>query len=418
MAAYSADFRPSIDINLGVGYVSESSIPRASIQTAYEHVLEDSDQYGDALNYGPPAGVLKLTEAIRQDYAQRLGRDLPDNQRIIIGASGATSLLEAAAIILRRGIVITSDPVYYIYTDLLERLGYELLAIPEDATGLDVEKLAVTLDQLGSRTGDISFVYLVTVANPTCTVLSNRRRKQIVEVVTNLSKQVGRKIPLLLDTAYEPLVHDPTVESLDPLIDDDPLGIVYEIGSLSKIFAPALRLGYLIGRDGFFTNAMVQKASDTNLGPPPLNQYVATQLFERHLADQHTSAKAVYHQKAQQVRQWIVHYLDDQVAECRGGRAGFYYYLTLKDTPTHEHSNFFRYLTRTTGDDRVDRPDGMLDPRVIYVPGEFCVHRGGDLTDVAKRQLRLSYGFEDLPKIEIAIRLIGEAIDYAQYQKG
>ena len=50
-------------------------------------------------------------------------------------------------------------------------------------------------------------------------------------------------------------------------------------------------------------------------------------------------------------------------------------------------------------------------PRVIYVPGEHCVHRGGELAETARRQLRLSYGYETLDQIHRGIRRIAEVID-------
>ena len=50
-----------------------------------------------------------------------------------------------------------------------------------------------------------------------------------------------------------------------------------------------------------------------------------------------------------------------------------------------------------------------MQPRVIYIPGEFCVHATGQLASVGKRQLRLSYGFEELEQISAAIHYMAEA---------
>jgi len=106
------------------------------------------------------------------------------------------------------------------------------------------------------------------------------------------------------------------------------------------------------------------------------------------------------------------------IAECRGGQAGFYFYLTFDDVETAEDSRFFHYLARTTGQPGIDEPDGSKAPRVVYLPGEFCVHPEGALAAVGRRQLRVSYGFEEIERIEEAIGYMAEAAAYAREAAG
>jgi len=418
MAAFAADFRDGVDVNLGVGYVNENTIPRELIEQSLHEVLARPDKYRVALNYGGPAGSANLIDSIRRFLVdQRVGgltAEVLARNEIIIGPNGATSLLEGLAHVTAPGVVVTSDPIYYIYCDYLERMGFAICAVPEDRDGLEVDRVEARLRDLGFGKDDVRFFYVVTVNNPTCTILSNARRGALVRLAARWSRELGRTVHVIFDQAYEHLIHDASAERPESGLLDDEWGLVYELGTLSKILAPALRIGYLIGRDGPLLRAMVQKTSDAGFSAPLVTQEMASYLLDYHVAGQIDRVNAGYRDKAAAVRRWIEARLGDALAECRGGRAGFYFYLTFDRVATHERSALFRFLARTTGRDDVDGPPGAKNPRVVYVPGAFCVHPRGEMVEEGKRQLRLSYGFEELPRIERAIDLMSEAVRYAE----
>jgi len=406
MGDFAADFRDRFDVNLGVGYVSDEVLPRQLIETAMREVLADPKTHHSPLNYGGPAGSPNLIDAIRRFHVDHhVGKHTAatlDRRRIVIGVSGATSLLDALAQVLRPGLVITTDPIYYIFANQLERMGYQIVAVPEDDHGMRVDLLSARLDAMSEAERQrLSFAYIVSVNNPSCTILANDRRHRIVDCFTDLSRRIGRQVPVVFDTAYEGLIHDQSVPPVESGLLHDEAGIAWEIGTLSKILAPALRVGYLIASPGPLVDAVVQKTSDTGFSGPLLTQEIAARLLDHHLADQLPRSRAVYREKATAVRRWIDQYLGRHVEHDTGGRAGFYFYLTLRGIETHERSPLFRELTRKRED----------MPRVIYVPGEHCVHRGGELAETARRQLRLSYGYETLDQIHRGIRRIAEVID-------
>ncbi|MHC5057234.1 MAG: aminotransferase class I/II-fold pyridoxal phosphate-dependent enzyme [Planctomycetota bacterium] len=422
MADFAADFRDGVDINLGVGYVNERTIPSEAIADALAEVLAHPERHRLPFNYGGPRGSPNLVASIRRyldgSRASGLTREVLGRCEVIIGPTGATSILEGAAQVLPTGIVLTSDPMYYIYCEFLERSGFEVVAVPEDDEGIRVDLLEEEVARLGGRKADVSFVYVVTVANPTCTIMSNARRRELVEAAARLSRDLGRRVPVLLDRAYEDLVHDPGVPPIESAIPHDDSGLVHEIGTLSKVLAPALRVGYMVGPPSGFMDAMVQRSSDVGFSAPLAMQEVASVMLDRHVEEQLDKVNAGYREKAVAVRGWIDEFLGPHVERVTGGSAGFYFYLTLRDTDTREGSDFQRFLSRTTGDERVDGPEGAKRPRVAYIPGECCVHPRGRLVEQGGRQLRLSYGYEELPRIREALVMMREAADHARERAG
>ena len=417
MADFAATFREGCDINLGVGYVNERTIPRKQILNALGTVLDTPQKYRAALNYGGPVGSLNLIESICRFLLEGdsgLSPQILSRRRIIVGPNGATSLLESVACLVRRGIVLVADPMYYIYCHYLTRIGFEVLAVPENGQGLSAAKLASRLDGLGERRGEVSFIYVITVHNPTGRVLSNGRRRELVHIASHLSTELGRKVPLILDRAYEDLIHDPKLDPVASALPIDDLGIVYEVGMLAKVLAPALRIGFMVAPPGPFIDALVQRTSDAGFSASVMNQEIASYLLDRHAAEQLVQVNRGYRRKAQQVDGWLAEKLGDAVAQWSGGEAGFYFYLTLRDVETGVGSDFFRFLSRITGRADLDGAAEGPKPCVIFIPGQFCVHPDGDLVRDGRRQFRISYGFEELERIGLALDFMAEAIAYAR----
>jgi DNA-binding transcriptional MocR family regulator len=416
LSGFAHDFRDGVDVNLGVGYVNEKTIPVPELMEALQAVGRDGVKYRQAFNYGSPVGSANLVGSIRRFLATmkigQLDEATIERNRLAIGACGATSILDGLSEVLPAGIVVTSDPAYYIYADVLERKGFEILPVPEDAEGMDVELLERKLRELGPAAEQISFFYVVTVNNPSGTILSNKRRRELYEVAARESRRQKRLIPIFYDLAYELLLHDPTAEPFASVLPEDELGIVYEIATLSKIIAPGLRIGYLLGPNSPFMHAMIEKTSDTGFSAPLFVQEMASYLLDTRIKEQLRVVNAGYREKAVAVKAGIERCLGPYLQEQRGGSAGFYFYVTFRDVETHPASPFFRFLTRTTGEPAVDGPKQNRLPRVIYIPGEYCVHRQGDLAEVGKRQLRISYGFEDSPQILKALELMREGVEY------
>ncbi len=363
MAAFARDFRDGFDINLGVGYVNERTIPAELFVEAMRAVAGDPARYRQAFNYGGPEGSPNLIRSLRGFLLRHVAgieESVLAARRLIIGPCGAMSILEGIAEVCPPGIVVTSDPGYYIYLDALVRRGFRLLAVPEDDEGLRTDLLEEKLEALGADASQVSFLYVMTVSNPTGTILSNSRRRAVLEIATRFSRRVGRRVPLIFDLAYEQLVHDPAAERPESVLGLDELGIAFEVGTLSKVLAPALRIGYLLGPDGPLMDAMVQRTSDSGFSAPLFVQEMASWILDGPVDGQIRTVNEGYRQKAQAVRAAMQEQLGPWLEHVTGGAAGFYFYVTFRTLETHPDSPFFSVLSR-----------GGETPRVIYIPGVY-----------------------------------------------
>ena len=61
----------------------------------------------------------------------------------------------------------------------------------------------------------------------------------------------------------------------------------------------------------------------------------------------------------------------------------------------------------------MDGPEEGKLPRVAYIPGEFCVHPRGAMVEQGRSQLRFSYGYEEMGRLEEAIGYMAEAAQYS-----
>jgi DNA-binding transcriptional MocR family regulator len=415
MASFAHDFRDKYDINLGVGYVNNQTIPQQKISRALDAVIKNPSRYKAAFNYGGPAGSQNLIDSlkrfIKKQRNENRSNDIFTNKQIIIGSSAVTSLLEGIAQIIKPGIVVTTDPMYYIYCEFLERTGFKIVTIPEDAKGIHIHLIE---EKIRDYISQLSFFYIVTVGNPSSSILSNERLKSLIESVKNISEKAGRQIPLFIDTAYEHLIHDPSVEKPISGLLIDRNDLVYELGTLSKILSPGLRIGYMIGPNNQFMKAMIQRINDVGFSASLMNQEIASYLLDNHIEEQISEVNKNYQKKAKATKNCIIEQLGEEIDEIIGGSAGFYFYITFKDIITEESSDFFKYCSRLTGNTSIDTSGSVIKPRVIYLPGAFCVHPHGDLSEKGKRQLRISYGYEEIEMIKRGVSIMGEAIEYAR----
>ena len=224
MAAVSAP--PSI--SLARGAPSIDIVPVDDLRSAAARALEQ-DPAG-AFAYGSSAGYMPLVEWI----AQRNGVEHDQ----VIATNGS---MQADAFLFRQlvapgDVVVVEAPSYDRTLLSLQDLGAEILAIPLQQDGIDVDALERELEQ-GTRPR-LAHV-IPNFHNPAGCTLSLEKRHRLVKLAERHDFVLFEDDPYVeLRFEGEPL---PTMLSLDAG------GRVVYASSFSKTVCPGIRVGYLVG---------------------------------------------------------------------------------------------------------------------------------------------------------------------------
>ena len=226
------------------------------------------------LGYGDPLGEARLREALGVLLSETRGLAVSADQVLVTaGSQGALDLV--ARTLLRPGDrVAVEDPGYESAWATLRAAGAELVPVPVDAAGLRVDTLEAIL-----QLGPLRAVYLTPHHQyPTTVTMGAPRRLRLHD----LARQ--HRIALLEDD-YDNEFHFEGRPVL-PLAGDDPGGVVVYLGTLSKILAPGLRIGFVTGPRALVEVLAARRAITDGQGNLAL-QRAAAELLEEGLLQRH-----------------------------------------------------------------------------------------------------------------------------------
>lgn len=207
-------------------------VPIADLARAYRRALRESSR--TVLSYGDARGELRLRAALAAMLAANRGLPVTaDDVLITNGSQGALDLVGRA--LIAQGDVVAVEALGYRYaSELFRRHGAKLATLPVDEQGLDV----AALERLTEST-PIRAVYVTPHHQyPTMVTMTASRRVALLALAQ-------RKRFAILEDDYDHEFHYQGRPVL-PLASADRAGVVVYIGTLSKILAPGIRIGYIV----------------------------------------------------------------------------------------------------------------------------------------------------------------------------
>ena len=388
-------------ISLAAGLVDEESLPVKIVGEAVAELLSDVDSGRKLLQYGITPGPELLRRLFRTNLArleQRTDelRDLPLPHLVLTTGSQQLLSLVTQALFNPGDICLVAAPTYFVYIDVLQAAGAEIVPVTADADGMRPDSLAAALAQIQSagRLDRVRLVYVVSdFDNPSGVSVSAARRPEILKIVQQYSSV--HRVFLLEDCAYRELRYDgeaiPSIWSLDKTRET-----VILAQTFSKSFSPGIRVGM-----GVLPLSLVKAVTDLkgneDFGSAHLNQHIVAHAIRTGAYAAHVRSVCESYRRK---RDAMVATVEREFAELPevswfNPQGGMYVWMRL---PEHIETGFASPLFQ-----RATQVD-----KVMYVPGELSYP--ANWSDRPRCEMRLSFGVQNVAGIEEGIRRLASAV--------
>lgn len=297
--------RPDV-LSLAGGFPAPEAIPTGRLRAGLERALGADGPYGPpALQYGATEGSAGLRGLLARRLAEAGGAPVaPDGVVVTSGAQQALDLL-ARVLVTPGDPVVVEAPGYVGTLQAFAAAGADLVAVPVDDDGLDTGDLEARLRR-GLRPRAV--VAVPELQNPTGAHLAEERRSHLVA----LAERYG--FVVVEDDPYGTLRSDGPPGR--PLAGRSRL--VVSVGTVSKLLAPGLRVGWAAGPPEVVT-ALGRAKQVADLHTSTLAQAVVLDVLadDAFLAAHTATVRAGYAARARALHGAVVEALGDRVRVAR-----------------------------------------------------------------------------------------------------
>jgi 2-aminoadipate transaminase len=338
----------------------------------------------ETLQYGPTLGLPEMRAWIA-GYMRENGAEgvTADNVLVVNGAKHGLGLL--GRLLLEEGdSVVVTAPTYFTCIPIFKTFGANFVEVSQDKDGIVVSELEATLERMHAEGKPLpKFIYNVPdYHNPAGVSMSPERREGLVRV----AEQYG--LFVIEDSPYRLVRYEgeqfPMVKAYDTT------DTVFTVGTVSKLVAPGLRIGWIVTSREMIAR-LAQLKSD--LGSCPLTQRIILQF----LTSNHFAAHTKKVQDTYRIhRDAMVAALGRELPELK---------FTLP------HGGYYLWITLPSHIDADQLAKRALQEKVEVIPGsKFFAGNGPQGTGAPKNHIRLCYSHAEPHEIDEAIKRLGRAV--------
>ena len=280
--------KPGI-ISFAGGFPDPAMFDINGIRQASQMALDS--EAGAALQYGATEGYNPLREQLAAFMATKGVRVQPDGLIVTTGSQQGLDLL-GKTLINPGDKVIVEGPTFLATIQCFRLYGAELICAPIDADGVQTDGLEQLIAEHRPK-----FVYLIpTFGNPSGALLSLERRQRVLELAVKYQTLVVEDDPYG-DLYFGDAPPPPSLLALSESVPGSRDFLVY-CGSLSKVLAPGLRIGWMVAPPALLAHAVMCKqfsdAHTSTFAQATAAQYLATGRMPTTLA----TVRRVYGERA------------------------------------------------------------------------------------------------------------------------
>ena len=243
--------KSDVMVNLGVGQPDNRKLPLDLVKSAMQKFINEENN-PEVLQYGDIPGYQRFREKMAEWLTRKCYIDIPDNETYhqdfdykvedneIFITNGITHALHLimTAYMYQDDTILVEDPSYFIMINIFKEFGLDIVAIPMEEDGINLQILEEKVEQL-SKEQEKVFLYTIPINhNPTGITMSHQKRRGLANLC-----DIYHNFHVLADEVYHFLSWEDHDEKLLPLADYHPN--IVSICSFSKILAPSMRLGWI-----------------------------------------------------------------------------------------------------------------------------------------------------------------------------
>jgi len=366
-----------IKINMAFGYPGSEPIQHKKIaRILHESIINEGEA---ALQYTPATGLSYVKKTIGE-YLANKGISKNEDDELILTPGGMSSIYYTFFSILNpKDYIVVESPTFAGALDAIKFVNAKAIPTNIDEDGLIIDNLEFNIKKTINNGGKIKAIYTnPTSHNPTGVIMSDDRRKQLIEIANKYD------ILIIEDDPYGFFVFD-TDKRFTSLKTLDTEGRVIYMGTFSKILAPGLRLGYIIANKSI-TDAIESMITITAINPSTLSQYIAMYAIKEGVVDETIeNARKVYRKKRDVLLESLEEYMPSgsEWYKPKGGLFAFVYLPKEVDTS--------------------EMLPKAIERGVAYVPGRNFFADGS-----GSNAMRVNFSYPSVDKLKEGIKIIGE----------